>query len=135
MKSLKFALIISSAAFFLFACTANSPVNTSGNANSTVAPGTPTDTLATGRKLYNQNCAACHRVNGAGGKLDFEGKTLDPEDLTSEKMVRTSDEKLYGYIFDGIPDEGMPAFKEKLKEPQIREIVRFIRAELQKKEQ
>lgn len=135
MRTLKSVLICAAIATFLFACTANNPVNTSGNANSPAAPGTPaTDTLATGRKLYNQNCAACHRVNGAGGKLDFEGKTLDPEDLTSEKMVKTSDDKLYGYIFDGIPDEGMPAFKEKLKEPQIREIVRFIRAELQKKE-
>lgn len=134
MRTLKCVLMLAAIALSLFACTANVPVNTTGNANSVVV-GTPADTLATGRKLYNQNCAACHRVNGAGGKLDFEGKTLDPEDLTSEKMVNTSDEKLYGYIFDGIPNEGMPAFKEKLKEPQIREIVRFIRAELQKKGQ
>lgn len=107
----------------------SSPSNKTTNSPSS-APAT--DTMAAGRKLYNQNCAACHRVSGKGGAMDFDGKTIDPEDLTSEKMVRTSDEKLYGYIIDGAPDEGMPSFKEKLKEPEIREIVRYMRTSLQK---
>lgn len=105
------------------------PSNTAANSPSNA----PTaDTMATGRRLYNQNCAACHRVSGKGGTMEFDGKTIDPEDLTSEKMLRTSDEKLYGYIIEGAPDDGMPAFKDKLKEPEIREIVRYMRASLQK---
>lgn len=139
MKTLKLGLIVSAIVFLFIACnqtpTVNTNTNTSGssNGNKTAVATTPTDTLAEGRKLYNQNCAACHRVNGTGGKIDIEGKTLDPDDLTSEKIAKFPDDKIYGYIVNGVPDEGMPSFKDKLKEPQIREVVRFIRAELQKK--
>lgn len=133
MNTFKYAIIVAASAVFLFACGQNAPVNTNGNAASSPA-GPPVDTLVAGRKLYNQNCAACHRTNGKGGAMDFDGKAINPEDLTGEKIVRSTDEKLYEYIFNGIPDEGMPAFKEKLKEPQIREVVRYIRGELQAKQ-
>jgi mono/diheme cytochrome c family protein len=135
LKTLKSTLIVSCLPFFLFACGQNPPANTAVNANGNSVAVPPTDTLAVGRKLYNQNCAACHKVSGTGGKMDFDGKTINPEDLTDDEFVQAPDEKLYAYIFDGVKNEGMPSFKEKLKEPEIREIVRFIRAELQKKKQ
>jgi mono/diheme cytochrome c family protein len=139
MKTLKSGLIISAIALLFIACAQNPSVNTTGNGNgngnNTTINAPPADTLAEGRKLYNQNCAACHRANGTGGKIDIEGKTLDPDDLTSEKIAKFPDDKIYGYIVNGVPDEGMPSFKDKLKEAQIREVVRFIRADLQKKGQ
>ena len=88
--------------------------------------------MAQGRKLYTDNCAGCHKEDGRGGKIEIEGKSIDPDDLTSEKIKSFSDEKIYGYVYRGIEDEGMPAFKDKLSEAEIREVVRYVRSEIQK---
>jgi len=93
---------------------------------------TQADLMAQGRKIYMDNCAACHKENGTGGKVTIEGKTINPDDLTSEKIKNFADDKIYRYILNGIEDEGMPAFKDKLSEAEIREVVRFVRIEIQK---
>ncbi|MEQ1765286.1 MAG: c-type cytochrome [Pyrinomonadaceae bacterium] len=90
------------------------------------------DDLAGGRALFNQNCAACHKENGTGGKMTIEGKTLNVDDLTSDKIKKFTDEKISGYIMNGVVDEGMPSFKDKLAEAQIREIVTYVRRGIQK---
>lgn len=91
-----------------------------------------TDQLAAGRKIYTDNCAACHKEDGTGGKMEFDGKSISPDDLTAEKIKAFSDDKITGYIYKGIEDEGMPAFKDKLSEAEIREVVRYVRAGIQK---
>ena len=87
--------------------------------------------MAQGRNIYMSNCAACHKEDGRGGKIEIEGKSIDPDDLTANKFKSMPDDKIYGYIHKGIPDEGMPAFKDKLSEAEIREVVRYIRSEIQ----
>lgn len=110
------------------------PAGNTGTSNGdrTAAPAPTPDLMATGRKLYVDNCAICHKVSGKGGKIEIEGRSISPDDLTSDKIKKMADDRIYGYVFNGIPDEGMPAFKEKLSEAEIREVVRYIRAELQK---
>ena len=123
---------------FLFACgqapNANAPVNNSPVAASTPQPANtrPVDVSAKGRDIYLTNCAVCHKETGRGGKMEIEGKSISPDDLTSDKIKGFSDEKIYGYIHNGIEDEGMPAFKDKLSEAKIREVVRFLRTDIQK---
>ena len=73
------------------------------------------------------NCMTCHKETGKGGKVTVEGKNLDPDDLTSERMKSKSDEKLYSYIADGIVDEGMPAFKDTLTAEEIKSVVAHMR--------
>lgn len=108
---------------------ANAPISVmTPDANTTPAP----ELMAAGKKLYMANCAACHKENGTGGKIEIEGKSINPDDLTSEKIKAFADDKIYGYIYKGIEDEGMPAFKDKLTEAEIREVVRYLRVELQK---
>ena len=92
----------------------------------------PVDELAGGRALYEQNCAACHKEDGTGGKVTIEGKTIKPDDLTSDEIKKFTDEKITGYIMNGVEDEGMPAFKDKLAEAQIREVVIYVRRGIQK---
>ena len=105
----------------------------SGTTNSSAALPTPVDDLAAGREIYSQNCVACHKENGKGGKVTIEGKTLDPDDLTAASKIKATDERMYAWIADGIPDEGMPPFKDKLSDAQIRQVITFIRKGIQNK--
>ena len=88
--------------------------------------------MATGRNLYDLNCAKCHKETGVGGPVEVDGKKLNPDNLTSEKIKKFTDEKILGYIRDGIEDEGMPSFKDKLSEAEMREVVRYVRREIQR---
>jgi mono/diheme cytochrome c family protein len=135
MTSLKFSVITCVLALALLACSTDKTGNSvtgNGNSANTAQNTSPPASVEVGRKLYQQTCSACHKESGKGGKMVFEGKTIDPDDLTSDKIKHVSDQKIFEYITDGVPDEGMPSFKGRLKEPEIREIVKFIRAELQK---
>jgi mono/diheme cytochrome c family protein len=64
--------------------------------------------------------------------MEIEGKRINPDNLTSSKIKAFTDEKITRYIVNGVPDEGMPAFKDKLNEAQIAEIVEFVRSDIQK---
>lgn len=138
MKSIKISFIFSLICVAI-ACggpgasnTQNSVASNSQPANSATPVSTPVDQLAMGRDLYEQNCAICHKEDGTGGKVTIEDKTLNVDDLTSDKIKKFSDEKITGYIVNGVEDEGMPAFKDKLTEAQIREIVTYVRQGIQK---
>jgi mono/diheme cytochrome c family protein len=105
-------------------------VNTAGPAKSPM-PAATIDELALGRKVYEANCVACHKENGKGGEVVIEGEKINPEDLSSAKIKGFSDEKIIRYIMNGVVDEGMPAFKDKLSEAEMRDVVKFIRVEIQ----
>ena len=113
--------------------TSNQLANTAKTAASPDQNAPPSaDLMAEGRSIYTDKCAACHKENGKGGKIEIEGKSIKPEDLTADKIKAMSDDRLYSFIFRGIEDDGMPAFKDDLSEAQIREVVRYMRSELQK---
>ena len=59
--------------------------------------------------------------------MTVDGKSLNPNDLTADKMKTKSDEKLYEYVSDGSPDDGMPAFKGNLTADQIKSVVKHVR--------
>ena len=114
---------------------ANNSTNATRAGNGSVPsplPSATIDELASGRKVYAASCANCHKENGTGGEVTIDGKTLDPEDLTSAKVKGFTDEKMIRIIMNGAEDDGMPAFKGKLSEGELRDVVKFIRVELQK---
>lgn len=139
MRETKLLFIILCVAVFGFACSQaanNATVANSPNANRVVSqpektaepsPDAVVENLLAGKELYAKNCMICHKESGKGGKITLEGKTINPDDLTTAKMAEKTDEKLYGYILNGFPDDGMPAFKEKLKEAEIKAIVAHVR--------
>ena len=139
MKQIVFALSIVIALSTLLSCTDN---KTSNNAAANVAnksanvptplPSATIDELASGKKVYEINCANCHKPDGKGGPVEIEGKKLNPDNLTSDKIKGFKDEKIIRYIMDGVEDEGMPSFKDKLSEGEIRDVVKYLRAEIQK---
>lgn len=143
MKFLKITLVLTTFILFTMACNQSAANNSAGNANAkpntnantTAAANTqPTmaDELAAARKNYKEKCASCHKEDGSGGKTDIEGTIINAENLTSDKMKKMDDAKYIDYIENGIKDEGMPAFKGKLTDQEIKDIVKFIRKEFQK---
>ena len=134
MKLLKLSITFIALAIFIVACgqAANTPVanNTVPKANQNTVTATPATVAVadSGKDLYSKNCMICHKENGTGGKITIEGKSIDPNDLTTDKMKAKTDEKLYGYIIDGAPDDGMPAFKGKLTDEQIKAVVKHVRS-------
>lgn len=140
MKLIVIYLTLVFVSFVLAGCgEASKPANTVANkpSNTNLAAATPLpsatiDELASGRKVYEINCANCHKPDGTGGPIEIEGKKINPDNLTSDKIKKFTDEKIIGYIMNGVEDEGMPAFKDKLSEGEMRDVVKFVRAEIQK---
>ena len=56
---------------------------------------------------------------------------MKPDNLTDAKRKGLSDDKILNVIMHGIEDDGMPAFKGKLSEGEMRDILKFVRVELQ----
>src|SRR3954447_15161770 len=122
--TLKIAVIVGalSLALAVIACGSatgsNTPTPNTANSNAAATPtpagnGTP-DEVAASRQLYKDNCAKCHQDTGKGGKVTIDGKQINAHDLTSDKMKKRDDDKIFDDISDGSPDDGMPAFKGKL---------------------
>jgi len=101
-------------------------VNTKTPATTPV-PAATVDELASGKKVYESNCIACHKADGTGGRVTIEGKTLNVENLTEDKIKNMPDEKIIGYVMNGVEDEGMPSFKGKLTEGEMRDVVKYVR--------
>jgi len=122
-------------ALFVAACgqaatnTTNTVANVNKNQNAAppASPAATIDQAEFAKDLYAKNCMICHKDSGKGGKVTVEGKTIEPDDITTAKMKAKSDEKLTEYISEGFPDDGMPAFKDKLNPDQIKAIVRHVR--------
>lgn len=139
MKFFKFALLLTALSLFILACTETDTTKTSpaNDANKLTQPtqqAQPTatvDEMASTRKIYTDQCARCHKEDGSGGKTEIEGTTINAENLTTDKMKKMTDAKYVDYIKNGIPDEGMPAFKDRLTEDEIKNVIKFIRTEFQ----
>lgn len=87
---------------------------------------TPARAQSDGAALFKSKCAICH---GADGKGDTSmGKTLKVRDLTSQEVQKQSDEQLTAAIRDGMANGKMPAYKDKLSDAQIKDLVAFIRS-------
>lgn len=145
MKFVKLSFVIGAFALFTLACgetttpTSNQivnnnarptpAVNSTTTANTANTSTTPTDELAAARTTYNQICTACHGEKGDGGPVTIEGKKLKVPSLKQGHALTHTDEQLAKIITNG--DEGMPAFKDRLKPEEINNLVRFVRREFQ----
>ncbi|HEX8186368.1 MAG TPA: cytochrome c [Blastocatellia bacterium] len=84
------------------------------------------ESIEAGRKLYQRHCAGCHGPQGKGdGSLALSGGT--PSDLTDDAWdYGSSDGEIFVVIRDGVSND-MLAYKDKLTEKQVWELVNFIR--------
>jgi mono/diheme cytochrome c family protein len=86
-----------------------------------------TESIEDGKKLYQRHCASCHGPNGKGdGSMALAGGT--PSDLTDETWdFGSTDGEIFVAIRDGVSSD-MLAYKDKLNEKQIWQLVNFIRS-------
>ncbi len=85
------------------------------------------ESVEAGKKLYQRFCASCHGPQGKGdGSLALAGGT--PSDLTDETWdFGSTDGEIFVAIRDGVSTD-MLAYKEKLTDKQIWQVVNYLRS-------
>ena len=90
-------------------------------------PVTP-ESLTAGKQTYTRYCANCHGTNAEGGP----GNDLIPPapDLTGKEWRHgSSDGEIFNTIKVGVPPEmNMAAWGEQLKDPEIWNVVNYLRS-------
>lgn len=79
--------------------------------------------LARGKKLYEKYCLACHGPQGRGdGATQFDPSVAD---LTSSDVLAKPDSRLLKSIHEGRPNTAMDAWKSKLSDEAIRDVLAY----------
>ena len=91
------------------------------------------ESVAAGKQIFTRNCATCHGINAEGGP----GNDLIPPapDLTDDKWDHGStDGEIFDVIKNGVaPDFNMIPWKDKLKDPDVWNVVNYLRSIAKKK--
>jgi cytochrome c oxidase cbb3-type subunit 3 len=91
------------------------------------------ESVAAGKQTFTRNCATCHGSNAEGGP----GNDLIPAapDLTDDKWDHGStDGEVFDVIKNGVaPDFNMIPWKDKLKDPDVWNVVNYLRSIAKKK--
>ena len=104
--------------------------STSNGAKPAPSTSTTPDTFAAARGTFAKDCQTCHGVEGKGGPVKLEdGTRLRVPSLREGHALRHPNSDYVKQIMQG--GDGMPAFKDKLNQPQIDELINFIRHEFQ----
>ncbi|MDQ4123486.1 MAG: cytochrome c [Acidobacteriota bacterium] len=139
MNSFKLSFAFSASILFAAACsganvsqnTANAPTNTAASNMTAAQSPTSADEFAATREIYSKRCINCHQENGEGGAKEFDGKKIKVPNFKDPRVAAESDSEYIEYIENG--EDGMPAFKGKITDEEIKNLVRFIRKEFQGK--
>jgi cytochrome c6 len=90
----------------------------------TVHGGAPAAGGGDARTVYNSKCASCHGRDGRA--TSARAKREHARDMTTgDWQDSVSDERIYNSISNG--KGKMPAFKKKLSDAQIDELVNYVR--------
>lgn len=76
------------------------------------------EALASGRQVFNLNCAACHKEDGGGG--------IGPNLVDSYWLHGGSVQDIFRTVKVGVPDKGMIAWKDMLSPEQMQNVSSYI---------
>ncbi len=144
MNFLKIGFVFTAALLFIIACNQTNNVNTNlttvkntaSNATLFQPEATPAtiDDLASARKIYSEKCVNCHKENGSGGVTVLDdGTKIKAPNFMSERLKKDADDDWIETIENGAKEDGMPAFKGKITDDEIKNLVKYIRREFQGK--
>jgi mono/diheme cytochrome c family protein len=142
MELIKIGFVLLSGVLFFAACAqtgSNTAIVSNNNTNNNsaapvqavTATPSPADELAAAREIYSKSCVGCHKENGEGGISEFEGKKIKAPNFKNPRIAKEPDAEYIEKIEKG--DDGMPGFKDKLSEAEIKSLVLLIRREFQGK--
>ncbi|HYV82664.1 MAG TPA: cytochrome c, partial [Pyrinomonadaceae bacterium] len=90
-----------------------------------------TDEFAHAKALYAKNCEGCHGPNAEGGIAKVDNKQIKVPSLKSDHAIKHTDDQIAKMITNG--EEAMPAFKDKMSQAEIADMVKFVRTHFQGK--
>jgi len=110
-------------------CKTRSTSTNNGAKPTPTSSGTP-DPLAEAVGIYAKDCHECHGTEGKGGRVKLDdGTTIRVPTLREGHALRHPNSEYVKQIMQG--GDGMPAFKDKLSQAQIDDLVSYIRREFQ----
>jgi mono/diheme cytochrome c family protein len=83
-------------------------------------------TLAAGRELFLQYCAACHGQGGKGDGPKARGLAARPADLTNPALAGVTEGEVFWVIRDGLGE--MPSYRSILSEADRWRLVHYVRS-------
>jgi mono/diheme cytochrome c family protein len=111
-------------------CNRQSTSTNNNNATATPSNSATPDAFAAVRGIYAKDCQSCHGAEGNGGRVKLEdGTRLRVPSLREGHALRHPNSEFVKQITQG--GDGMPAFKDKLNQQQVDEMISFIRSEFQ----
>lgn len=97
-------------------------------ATETANPLTATpEVLASGKRIYQQNCVTCHGDTGRGDGAAARSLPGLPADFTQQHFAMHTDAEVFGWIKGGKPGTVMPAFGDALDDEQVWQVITYIR--------
>lgn len=87
------------------------------------------ESIATGKKLYDTQCATCHGATGAGdGKMAASIPDPKPSNLADAAWKHGStDGEVFTVVKDGVKGTGMRGYGTRMKPDDIWNVVNYIR--------
>ena len=126
--SVSFSAALAAAAFVWLTAASLTAQGTSEAAKMKNPVAATPESVAAGKALYAKNCSPCHGVNATGGSgNDLIGPAPDLTD--AEWQHGATDGEIFTNIKDGSPpDLSMGPWGDRLKDPDIWNIVNFLRS-------
>ena len=136
MKLISLALTCVAIFLVASACTETATPTNTNTARAAALPAAPAATatpnpLAAAKANYTKNCEPCHGPSGEGGPVKVDNKTIKVPSLKSPHAAKLTDDHIAHMITNG--EEAMPAFKDKMSQAEIADVVKFVRAQFQGK--
>lgn len=106
------------------------PLAVDANPATYVRPAVPyaAASIVQGEGLYRTHCQGCHGVAGYGDGPARAGLPRPPADLTAQHAADHTAGDLFWWLTRGIPDSGMPGFRDQLTPEARWDVINFVRA-------
>ena len=110
-------------------CTPQS-TSTNNTAQPTPSATATPDAFANARAIYARDCQECHGPEGKGGRVKLDdGSQLRVPSFREGHALRHPNSEFVKQIMNG--GDGMPAYKDKLSQAEVDQMVSYIRNEFQ----